>query len=136
MQQALQVYLLTPIEIVRTVLPAMRERGDGTVLLTQGISAIHPMPRLGALGPAMAAARNYMLALNAELADTGVFAGVVHVGAMVTGSAGHAAMTAGTLAPGVDASTIPQVDPADIAELQWSAHTKRDRPEQRVPDVS
>jgi short-subunit dehydrogenase len=135
MQQALQVYLLTPIEIARTVLPGMRERGDGTVLLTQGSSAIHPMPRLGALGPAMAAARNYMLALNADLTGTGVYAGVVHVGAMVTGSAGHAAMTAGTLVPGVDAAKIPQVDPADIAELLWSLHTGRDRPEQRIPDA-
>ncbi|MEU7866493.1 SDR family NAD(P)-dependent oxidoreductase [Dactylosporangium sp. NPDC049140] len=133
MQHHLNLHLLTPIELVRAALPGLRARGDGGILLVQGISALNPMPRLGGLGPAMAAARNWVLALNAELAGAGVYAGVVHVGAMVTGSAGHRAMTSGALGDGIDVSKIPQVDPADIATALWDLLATRDRSELLLP---
>jgi NADP-dependent 3-hydroxy acid dehydrogenase YdfG len=136
MQHYLNLYLLTPLELIATLLPAMRARRDGAILLTQGISAVRPTPTLGGLGPAMAAARNHILALNAELDGTGVFAGVLHIGAMVTGSAGHRAAVEGRLVPGLDVSKIPQVDPADIAETLWAMQTTRDRAELTLPAVT
>nr|BFE58165.1 SDR family NAD(P)-dependent oxidoreductase [Dactylosporangium thailandense] len=130
----LNLHLLTPVELVRALLPGWRERGDGGFVLAQGISALNPMPRLGGLGPAMAAARNWVLALHAELAGTGVYAGVVHVGAMVTGSAGHRAITSGALGEGVDVSNIPLLDPAEIAEAMWELLARRDRAERVLPE--
>ena len=74
----------------------------------------------------MAAARNYIQSLHGELADRGVYAGVLHVGAMILGSAGHTAMTSGQMATRLDVSQIPTVDPADLADTLWSMYTKRD----------
>jgi short-subunit dehydrogenase len=132
-QEYLDLFLLTPIEIVRAVLPAMLERGEGGILLGQGVSAIRPMPGLSGFGPAMAAARNYFLSLNGEIADRGVYAGVLHVAAMIRGSAGHLAATSGTLAPEIDFTRIPIVEPADLADTFWTMLTKRDRPEAILP---
>ncbi|WP_433064363.1 SDR family NAD(P)-dependent oxidoreductase [Dactylosporangium sp. CS-033363] len=122
-QAHLNLHLLTPIELVGNLLPTWQKLGNGAFLLAQGISAVHPMPRLGALGPSMAAARNWVLALHEELAGTGVYAGVVHVGAMVTGSAAHRTF-------GAAAADFPQIDPAAIADTMWSMYTARDRAEQ------
>ncbi|MFI5933102.1 SDR family NAD(P)-dependent oxidoreductase [Actinoplanes sp. NPDC051494] len=133
MQHYVNLYLLTPIAIVRAVLPGMLERGDGGILLGQGISAIHPMAGLSGVGPAMAAARNYLHTLHLELAGTGVYAGAVHVAAIVKGSAGHAAMMSGELAADIDLSHVPQIDPAVIAGTFWDLLSKRDRFEQQVP---
>jgi NADP-dependent 3-hydroxy acid dehydrogenase YdfG len=44
-----RLFLLTPVEVVRAVLPEMTERGDGAILLTQGLSALQPMPFLASL---------------------------------------------------------------------------------------
>ncbi|MCM4082278.1 SDR family NAD(P)-dependent oxidoreductase [Paractinoplanes hotanensis] len=134
MRRHLDLFLLTPIEIVRAVLPELLERGDGAILLGQGVSATHPMPGLSGLGPAMAAARNYLQSLHSEVEDRGVYVGAVHVAAMVLGSAGHTAMTDGELASGIDVSQIPQIDPADIAEALWDIYAKRDRFEVQVPE--
>lgn len=132
-QRYVDLYLLSLIEVVRAVLPEMLERGDGGILVGQGVSAVRPMPNLSGIGPAMAAARNYIQTLHAELADTGVYAGVVHIAAVVLGSAGHQAMTSGALPSGLDLSRVPTVDPADLADLMWSMLTDRDRADVLTP---
>jgi NADP-dependent 3-hydroxy acid dehydrogenase YdfG len=129
----LDLFLLTPIEIIQAVLPEFIERGDGAVLLGQGVSATHPMPGLSGPGPAMAGARNYLRTLHDEIAAHGVQVSVVHVAALVLGSAGHTAMTSGELAGGLDLSQIPQVEPADIADAFWKMYTNRDQFEQQIP---
>ncbi len=65
------------------MLPEWTERGDGAFLLTHGYSAARPIPHLSGVGPVMAAARNYLYSLNGELADTGVYAGTLAIGAMI-----------------------------------------------------
>jgi NADP-dependent 3-hydroxy acid dehydrogenase YdfG len=130
------LYLLTPVAIVREVLPEMLARGDGGILIGQGISAVRPMPNLSGLGPAMAAARNYVLSLNGEIAAQGVYAGVLHIAAMIRGSAGHRVATSGELSVGVDFSKIPVVEPADLADTMWTMLTKRDRPEEVMPQAA
>ncbi|WP_433385745.1 SDR family NAD(P)-dependent oxidoreductase [Actinoplanes sp. CA-142083] len=130
-QEYLNLFLLSPIAVVREVLPDMLARGDGGILLGQGVSAIRPMPGLSGFGPAMAAARNYFLSLHAELAPQGVYAGVLHVAAMISGSAGHAAAVSGEVP--IDVTKIPLVDPADLAEAMWTMLAERDRAEDVVP---
>jgi len=75
MQSYLNLYLLTPIEIVRQVLPSMIEKRHGAILMTLGSSAVHPSPFMSGVGPAMAAIRNYLLSLHGEVADNGVYVG-------------------------------------------------------------
>lgn len=129
----LDVLLLSLIEVVRAVLPEMQARGSGGILLGQGSSAVHPRPGLSGVGPAMAAARNYMLTLNGELAGTGVYAGVLHVGAMILGSAGHRAMVGGEMATRLDPATLPTVEPADLADRLWTMLAERGPAEDLVP---
>ncbi|SNY70186.1 SDR family NAD(P)-dependent oxidoreductase [Paractinoplanes atraurantiacus] len=134
-RRLLDLHLLSFIEVVHAVLPGMVERGDGAILLGQGVSATHPRPGMSGPGPAMAAARNYVLSLHAELKDQGVYAGVLHIGAMVTGSAGYRAMTGGQFDLGIDISGIPTVDPDDLAAAFRDLMTGRDRAELQVPET-
>ncbi|WP_440074176.1 SDR family NAD(P)-dependent oxidoreductase [Streptosporangium sp. OZ121] len=125
------LYLYTPVEIARAVLPQMIERGDGGVLLGQGLSAVLAAPGMSGVGPVMAAARNWIHSLNAELSGKGVYAGTVTVAAWVEGSLGH------RLASQADPTLggNPTVDPAELAEQYWDLLTKRDRAEQIFPPV-
>lgn len=124
------LYYLTPVAVVRAVLGELRERGGGSVLIAQSVSATHPAPRLSGIGPAMAATRNYAQSLFAEVARHGVHVATLQIGGMITGSAVHAALRSGAITPDVD---FPELDPAEVAEALWRSHTERDRPDGRIP---
>ncbi|WP_433472617.1 SDR family NAD(P)-dependent oxidoreductase [Spirillospora sp. CA-142024] len=127
-----RLLLLTPVEVFRAVLPEMTERGDGAVLMTTGYTAVQPMPQLGGPGPVMAAARNHLYSLNAELADSGVYAGTLTVAAMIAGSeAAEAAEVEDD--DRFTGAAFPVVDPSELAEHYWDMYTKRDRVEQAYP---
>ncbi|MFD8377170.1 SDR family NAD(P)-dependent oxidoreductase [Streptomyces sp. NPDC059679] len=135
-----RLFLLTPVEVVRAVLPEMTERGDGAILLSHGGSAVRPAPCMSGLGPVMAAARNYLYSLSGELADTGVYAATLTVNAVIDGSEladfgrklyAEAADAADADAP--TATEIPSVDPDDLAECYWDMYTHRDRVEEARP---
>ncbi|NUP09144.1 MAG: SDR family NAD(P)-dependent oxidoreductase [Polyangiaceae bacterium] len=114
-----------PIELAHALLPGMIARGDGAIVIGGGLSAIHTMPGMSGVGPVMAATRNYVFTLNAELKDKGVYAGAITIGALIERSAGHRAMTSG----GTPLDSFPVVNPDDLAEEVWSLVTKRDRVE-------
>ncbi|GAA3665282.1 hypothetical protein GCM10022224_032020 [Nonomuraea antimicrobica] len=99
------------------------------------------MPHASGLGPLMAAARNYLYSLNAELADAGVYAGTLSVAALIARSQTAEAVEAQTGAP-VGSGPVkmpngfefPVVDPDGLAEHYWDMHTKRDRVERIHPE--
>lgn len=114
--------------------------GDGAVLMGTGYSAVQPMPHASGLGPVMSAARNYLYSLNAELADTGVYAGTLSVAALIARSAAAEAVEAQSGAPvGSEpvelpgGMTIPVADPDELAQQYWDMYTKRDRVERIHP---
>jgi short-subunit dehydrogenase len=119
----LAVYSL--LALVREFLPRMLEQGDGAILTAQGASAVHGLPNLSGPGPAQAAQRNYLQSLHAEVADKGVYVGMLYIGAIIERSAFHTA--------GAGSDWGPTVDPAHLAELLWTMHSAKAEPEARYP---
>lgn len=119
----LDLLLRTPVTLVHQLLPGMIERGDGAVLFGLPVSASIPVPQLGNVGTAAAAARHYLHNLHADLAGTGVYAGLVQVAGVVGDSD-----AAGFVAQNWDPSLLPDpLDPADLADAMWDLYLKRDR---------
>ena len=88
----------------QAVLPAMRERGAGTLLFTGGGFAFEPMPAMASLGVGKAGIRNLAFSLFAELKDVGIHAATVTI--------------AGLVKPGT------AFDPDKIAESYWALHAQ------------
>lgn len=125
--RALMDTMYPAIDLARAVLPGMIERGDGGLLFAGGLSAVVPMPALGSLAVMSGALRNYVLTLNAGLAEYGVYAGTLTIGGLIERGDIHAYATAQPeMFGGITPSTL---DPDDIAETAWQMYTERDRPE-------
>jgi short-subunit dehydrogenase len=90
------------LSAIGQVLPAMRRRGQGTILLTGGSLAFDPIPGWAALGAGKAALRNFSLALGQEVRPDGVRVAMVQI--------------CGPIAPG------GFFDPDRIADTYWSLH--------------
>lgn len=107
---------VTPaVEFARAVLPELRAR-TGALVFVGGLSAVVPMPDVGALALVAAAYRAYALNLHAALRPEGVYAGTLTVGGMIDGGDIAAATRAG--APGQDLTAIT-LQPDDLAERVW-----------------
>ena len=132
LQSMASVFTFSPIEVSHAVLPGMLARGDGAIVIVGGLTALAPIPGLSGVGPLMAAARNYVFTLNAEVMPKGVYAGTVNIGAVIERSAGFRAMTSGgaTLDP-----RYPVINPDDIAQELWTLVNKRDRVEAILPPL-
>lgn len=131
LEKGVPMFVLTPVEVVRAVLPEWTERGDGAFLLTSGVTAVHPAPGLSGLAPLGAAARNYLFSLHHEVADAGIYAGTLSV----AGGIERSELSALLARSGTDANATPHpsVDPDDLAEQYWDMYTRRDRVEQIHP---
>ena len=127
---ALGVYAL--LVLVREFLPTMLARGDGAILSAQGASAVHGMPNIAG-GFALAAQRNYLQSLHAAVADQGVYVGGLYVGAAIKHTPFHAQWEAARAA-GTPMPDVPEVDPDDLADLLWSMHSTKSRPEATYPE--
>lgn len=122
------------VTLVNAVLPGMRSRGSGAILVGHGVSAVHGAPFMSGVGPAMAAARNYLYSLHEEVKDEGIYVGTIAVAAMIEGSAGQKALLSGELGVTMPEGTqIPTVSPDDLAALYWTMMTDRTRVEQIFP---
>lgn len=116
------------IDVARRVLPGMLARGAGGLLFAGGLSAVTPMPFLGALAVISAALRNYVITLNAGLAGTGVYAGTLTIGGLVERGDIHRFVRS---RPEQFGDVPPRtLDPDDIAEAAWTMYTARDRAEE------
>ncbi|CAM3935749.1 SDR family oxidoreductase [Tsukamurella ocularis] len=103
------------VEFARAVLPELRAR-TGALVFVGGLSAVVPMPDVGALALVAAAYRAYALNLHAALRPEGVYAGTLTVGGMIDGGDIAAATRAG--APEQDLTAIT-LQPDDLAERVW-----------------
>ncbi|AUS77333.1 KR domain-containing protein [Actinoalloteichus sp. AHMU CJ021] len=128
LEQGLPMFLLTPVEVVRAVLPEWTERGDGAFLLTSGVTAVHPVPGLSGLAPVGAAIRNYLYSLHGELAEAGIYVGTLAVGATIARSEMSALVADSGASTG-----FPVVDPDDLAEQYWDMYTTRHQVERIHP---
>lgn len=122
----------TLVALVHEFLPSMLDRHDGAIVTAQGASAVQGMPYISGPGPALAAQRNYLQALRAEVAGQGVYVGGLYIGAAIEKSAFHAEWQADKAA-GRPVAELPEVDPAVLAELLWTMQAER-RPEALYPD--
>lgn len=109
-QPQLDYYLYGAIAATDQVLPAMLERGSGTILYTTGGTSRDPLS-----GPAefttttigSSALRSYSLKLHQATADTGVYVAHIPLFAWI-GNGG------------------PESEPDAIAQHYWTAYTERD----------
>ena len=130
LQSLVTLFTFAPVELVHALLPNMVARGDGAVVVVGGLSAVVPIPNMSGMGPLMAATRNYMMTLNAEVADKGVYAGTMHVGALINNSTGKRAMDDAGIPIG---DSYPMVEPEELAQVVWDLITKRDQVDVVVP---
>jgi short-subunit dehydrogenase len=126
----LGVYAL--LALVREFLPAMLVRGDGAILSAQGASAVRGMPHIAG-GFALAAQRNYLQSLHAAVADKGVYVGGLYIGAAIEHSPFHAEREAAKAAAD-SVPEMPTADPHHLADLLWTMHHTKSRPETTYPE--
>jgi short-subunit dehydrogenase len=77
------------------------------------------LPNMSGPSPAQAAQRSHLQALHAEVADKGVYVGMLYIGAAIKNSGFHAEMEKAKAA-GDPVWEIPTVDPEHLADLLWT----------------
>ncbi|GAA4885874.1 SDR family NAD(P)-dependent oxidoreductase [Saccharopolyspora cebuensis] len=115
-QPQVEHYVYGAVTAARQVLPGMIERGSGTLLFTTGASSTLVFPPMGNVGIAGAALRNWALALNASLADKGIYAAHVPLATFI-GQGG------------------PETSAETIAEVYWELYTTQAEPERLYSTV-
>jgi short-subunit dehydrogenase len=128
----LPLSLYSLVAAVQAFLPAMTKRGRGAILSAQGASAIRGTPYLSGPGPALAAQRNYLQSLAAEVASQGVYVGALYIGAAIKNTPFHAQREADRAA-GKNVGDFPDVDPEHLAELLWTMHSTKAPAEASYP---
>ncbi|MGW4394189.1 SDR family NAD(P)-dependent oxidoreductase [Amycolatopsis nivea] len=123
----------TLLALVGEFLPAMIERGDGAILTSQGAAAVEGRPRRCGWPPVLAAQRNYLQSLAAEVAASGVYVGMLYIGARIAGTATDARYQA-AVAAGQPVPELPAADPDDLAEVLWTMHRSREPRETVLPE--
>ena len=119
----------TMLALVQEFLPHMLEQGDGAILTAQGGSTVTGLPNMSGPSPAQAAQRNYLQALHAEVAEKGVYVGMLYVGAAIRHSAFHAEVERAEAAGEKVWEGMPVADPDFLAGLLWDMHAARGQAE-------
>jgi short-subunit dehydrogenase len=131
-QSFMPLIFYTMLALVKEFLPHMLEQGDGAILTAQGGSTIHGLPNMSGPSEAQAAQRNYLQALHAEVAEKGVYVGMLYIGAAIERSSFHAELEKAKAA-GDPVWEMPTVDPEHLADLLWTMHHTRGQPETIYP---
>jgi short-subunit dehydrogenase len=123
-QNFMPLIFYTMLALVQEFLPHMLEQRDGAILTAQGGSTVQGLPNMSGPSPAQAAQRNYLQALHAEVAEKGVYVGMLYIGAAIKNSAFHAEME-NAKAAGEPGWEMPSVDPEHLADLLWTMHGRK-----------
>jgi NAD(P)-dependent dehydrogenase (short-subunit alcohol dehydrogenase family) len=102
LRTAYDVDVLGAVIAAQVAAPVLRAAGGGTLLVTSGGFADHPVPALASLSMGKAALRSAQTLIAAGVREDGIHAATVTI--------------AGSVKPGTD------FDPDKIAELFWTAH--------------
>lgn len=132
-QDFMPLSFYTLLALVQEFLPHMLEQGDGAILTAQGASSVQGLPTMSGPGPAQAAQRNYLQSLHAEVAEKGVYVGMLYIGAAIEHSAFHTEMEKAKAA-GDPVWEMPIADPAHLADLLWTIHSTKGQPEATYPE--
>jgi len=123
-QNFMPLIFYTLLALVQEFLPHMLEQRDGAILTAQGGSTVQGLPNMSGPSPAQAAQRNYLQALHAEVAEKGVYVGMLYIGAAIKNSAFHAEIESAK-ATGDVVWEMPTVDPEHLADLLWTMHGRK-----------
>jgi NAD(P)-dependent dehydrogenase (short-subunit alcohol dehydrogenase family) len=103
LRTAYDVDVIGAVIAAQVAAPVLRAAGGGTLLVTSGGFADHPVPALATLSIGKAALRSAQTLVAAGVRDDGIHAATVTI--------------AGSVKPGT------AFDPDNISELFWTAHT-------------
>jgi short-subunit dehydrogenase len=132
-QAFMPLVFYTMVALVQEFLPHMLAHGDGAILTAQGASTVHGLPNMSGPGPAQAAQRNYLQSLHTEVADKGVYVGMLYVGAIIEDSAFHTWLQNAKATGAETRDWGPTVAPAHLADLLRDMHTAKSASEARYP---
>lgn len=126
---ALKVY--SSIELSRALLPGMVARGSGALLFSSGASEANLQPYLANMGVALGAQRAYVRQLAAELDGTGVYVGLLAIGALIENSAVQQQVDAHPelIPAGLE---LPRIGNAELGARYWRMYTERDTVEVEI----
>ena len=133
-QDFMPLSFYTLLALVQEFLPHMLEQGDGAILTAQGASSVQGPPNMSGPSSAQAAQRNYLQSLHAEVAEKGVYVGMLYIGAAIEHSAFHTQMEKAKAA-GDPVWEMPTADPAHLADILWNMHCTKGRAEATYPEV-
>jgi short-subunit dehydrogenase len=132
-QDFMPLLFYTQIALVQQFLPGMIAQGSGAILTAQGASTLHGLPNMSGSGPAQAAQRNYLQSLHAEVAEKGVYVGMLYIGAVIENSEFHT-YTLESAATGSGRYWGPTVSPDHLADMLWSMHDTKGNSEAKYPE--
>jgi short-subunit dehydrogenase len=132
-QAFMPLVFYTMVALVQEFLPLMLDHGHGAILTAQGASTVHGLPNMSGPGPAQAAQRNYLQSLHTEVADKGVYVGMLYVGAIIEDSAFHTWLQNAKATGAETRDWGPTVAPARLADLLRDMHTAKSASEARYP---
>jgi short-subunit dehydrogenase len=112
------------IALVQEFLPDMLQRNEGEILVAQGVAPLEGRANMSGPGLALAAQRNYLQSLQAEVEPRGVFVGRLYIGAAIVGTPFHANLLAAKES-GAPTPDFPIVEPGALADLLWSMRSER-----------
>ena len=133
-QDFMPLIFYTLLALVQEFLPHMLEQGDGAILTAQGASSVRGLPNMSGPGPVQAAQRNYLQSLHAEVAEKGVYVGMLYIGVAIENSAFHTEMERAKSA-GEPVWEMATVNPAHLANLLWTMQSTKGQPEATYPEV-
>lgn len=118
--------------LISEFLPHMVKQKNGAILTAQGATALRGTPRMSGPGPAMAAQRNYLQALEKELAPSHIFVGRMYISALIENSTIHQGLTTA----GKNVPRAGLVNPDKLAAKLWTMQEKDHPHEVAAPSLS